>query len=103
VISVKPQVRIAKVGRAAATGKITIRGNGFGGYAEGSGTSVTGTVIGAGGGTETVEAAVVSWSDTAIEVDFGAETVPEAVTVNSVFGSDSSQVARGKRGRGKRK
>jgi hypothetical protein len=103
VVSVKPNVRIARVGRSAATSKMTIRGSGFGGYAEGSGTSVTGTIAAAGGGTETVEAEILSWSDTAIEADFGAETVPEAVTVNSVFGSDSSAVARGKRGRGNRK
>jgi hypothetical protein len=101
VISIKPQVAIA---RATGRSSVTIAGSGFGGYAAGSGTSVTGTVsIGNRGKIKTVEAAIVSWSDTTIEVDFGARTVPDDVTVNSVFGSDTSQVSRGGRGAGKRK
>ena len=41
VISVVPWVRIS---RAVYQGKVTILGTGFGGYAEGSATSVTGTI-----------------------------------------------------------
>jgi len=35
-----------------------------------------------------VEAAIVSWSDTTIEADFGGAS-PNEVTVNSVFGSST--------------
>jgi hypothetical protein len=103
VISVKPQVAIA---RATGRSSVTITGSGFGGYAAGSGTSVTGTVTTSKRRNikiKTVEAAIVSWSDTTIEADFGARTVPDDVTVNSVFGSDTSRVSRGGRGTGKRK
>ncbi len=101
VITIKPQVAVA---RATGRSSVTINGSGFGGYAAGSGTSVTGTVsIGNGGRIKTVEAAIVSWSDTTIEADFGARTVPDDVTVNSVFGSDTSKINRGGRGSGKKK
>jgi hypothetical protein len=99
VVTVKPQVQIAKVARAG-DGEVTISGSGFGGYAAGSGTSVTGTVR-RGKKTKTVEAEIVSWDDTAIRADFGGAS-PDAVTVNSVYGADSSVVPR-TGGRGKRK
>jgi len=98
VITVKPKVKIARVARATGKSTLTIRGSGFGGYAAGSGTSVAGTLA-----SGSVEAAIVSWSDTKIEADFGDGAIPDDVTVNSVFGSDTAQVARGKRGRGRRK
>jgi hypothetical protein len=72
---------------------VTIRGSGFGGYAAGSGTSVTGKVTtgrGKNKTTTTVEAAIVSWSDTKIEADFASR--PDEVTVSSVFGSATSEV-----------
>jgi hypothetical protein len=100
VISIKPQVVIT---RASGYSTVRINGSGFGGYAAGSGTSVTGTVtigIPGNGKTKTVEAAIVSWSDTTIEADFGARRAPDDITVNSVFGSDTSQVSR--RGRSRR-
>jgi len=103
VISIKPQVIIAEV---TGDSTVTITGSGFGGYAEGSGTAVTGTVTTRKGNrkkTRTVNAAIVSWSDTAIEADFGAETSPSEVTVNSVFGSDTSQVGATRNGSGKRR
>jgi hypothetical protein len=98
VITVKPKVKIARVARATGKSTLTIQGSGFGGYAAGSGTSVAGTLA-----SGSVEAAIVSWSDTKIEADFGDGAIPDDVTVNSVFGSDTAQVARGKRGRGRRK
>jgi hypothetical protein len=82
VISVVPEVIIT---RLSSDGIVTIEGNGFGGYAAGSGTSVTGDIAG-----ETVEATVVSWSGTLIKADFGAS--PVTVTVNSVFGTATSEV-----------
>jgi hypothetical protein len=90
VISIKPDVIITGV---AGRETVTISGSGFGGYAAGSGTSVTGTVIVGRGKwkmTATVEAAIVSWSDTTIEAEFGSR--PIEVTVNSVFGSAASEV-----------
>jgi hypothetical protein len=89
---------VRAVKEAAGGSTVTISGSGFAGYAAGSGTSVTGTVTTVRGGrkkTKTVDAAIVSWSDTAIEADFGVGTIPNAVTVNSVFGSDTSQIRRG--------
>ncbi|MHC4165898.1 MAG: hypothetical protein ACYSWQ_02950 [Planctomycetota bacterium] len=69
-------------------GIVTINGSGFAGYLEGLETSVTGKItagIGRTKTTTTVEATIVSWSDTVIKADFGAS--PDAVTVNSVFGT----------------
>ena len=95
VISIKPEVIITE---ATAGRTVTINGSGFGGYAAGSGTSVTGTVTTGKGRwktTTTVEAAIVSWSDTTIEADFGS--IPNEVTVNSVFGSAAAEVSKGKK------
>jgi hypothetical protein len=92
VISIVPVVRIS---RASYRGTVTILGSGFGGYAKGSATSVTttvSTVIGRRTTTRTVEAKVISWSDTRIEADFG--TLPGQVTVKSVFGSATATVSR---------
>ena len=86
VISIKPEVTITG---ATGHGTVTINGSGFGGYAAGSGTSVTRTVTRK-GTTTTVEATVISWSDTTIEADFGLR--PNEVTVNSVFGTAASEV-----------
>ncbi|MCP4451151.1 MAG: hypothetical protein GY809_06795 [Planctomycetes bacterium] len=84
-IAIVPEVIITYV--TVGDGVMVIEGMGFSGYAEGSGTSVTGT-----NGTSIVEATIVSWSDTVIEADFGAsaqEVSLSAVTVNSVFGADT--------------
>jgi len=92
VISVSPTVRVS---RAIYQGQVTILGQGFGGYAKGSSTSVTGTVSRGSGRratAQTVQAEVISWSNTKIVVDFGA--LPDQVTVNSVFGSASAPVSR---------
>jgi hypothetical protein len=102
-IIVKPQVTITE---AAGDRMVTITGSGFGGYAEGSGTAVIGTVTTRTGKktkTRTVNASIVSWSETAIEADFGIGTSPSEVTVNSVFGSDSSQVNSTRNGSGKKR
>jgi hypothetical protein len=91
VISVTPKVII---NGATGDATLTIRGSGFGGYAAGSGTTVTGTIARGGKNktTRTVEAEIVSWSDTKIEVDFASR--PDEVTVSSVFGSATSEVKR---------
>jgi hypothetical protein len=91
VISVLPKVKITKASGGNGKGKVTILGSGFGGYAAGSGTAVTGTMSGG-----TVEATIVSWSDTKIRAEF--DSSPEDVTVTSVFGSASSEVAAGAMG-----
>jgi hypothetical protein len=92
VISIKPQVIITE---ATGGSTVTINGSGFGGYAAGSGTSVSGTVtIRKGRKTKTMDAAIVSWSDTTIEADFGVGTLANEVSVNSVFGSDTAEVHR---------
>jgi len=91
VISVVPVVRIS---RAAYQGTVTILGGGFGGYAENSTISVTGTIttgVGRRATTTTATARILSWSDSKIEADFGA--VPRDVTVNSLFGSARAAVS----------
>jgi hypothetical protein len=77
-IQIVPTVSITGV--TTSDGIVTIEGAGFSGYLEGSGTSVTLTA-----GTATVEAKIVSWTDTVIKVKSDAS--PDAVTVKSVFGS----------------
>jgi hypothetical protein len=92
VISVSP---VARISRATYQGKVTILGTGFAGYAKGSPTSVTGTISTGSGKrvvTKTVEAKIVSWSDTKIVADFGV--LPGKVTVNSIFGSSTASVSR---------
>jgi len=94
-VSIVPTVVITGV---ADDGTVTIRGSGFGGYAEGSsGTFVTATgIAGAGGGQEKKSATttevgtIVSWSDTRIKVRFGS--TPEQITVYSLFGAATSEV-----------
>ncbi len=88
VISVTPKVAISETTGGAT---VTITGSGFGGYAAGSGTSVTGRVIRRNGNSTTVDGTIVSWSDTVIEADFGSKR-PNQVTVNSVFGSATAVV-----------
>jgi len=102
VISIRPQVIIVE-----ATGRktVTIHGSGFGGYAEGSGTAVTGTRTSVPGWhrrTPIMEATIVSWSDTTIVAEF--RSPPNQVTVNSVFGTAQTKVfgSRNGRDRGRR-
>jgi hypothetical protein len=97
VISVRPEVVIVE-----ATGgrTVTIRGSGFGGYAAGRGTAVTGTAASVRGWfreAPIMEATIVSWSDTTIVAEF--RSPPNQVTVNSVFGTAQSGVVRGRSGR----
>jgi hypothetical protein len=82
VISITPEVIITD---ATCDGTVTINGSGFAGYAEGSGTLVTGTIK-----TGTVEATIISWDDTLIEADF--DSCPDEVTVDAVFGTSTSEV-----------
>ena len=98
-ISITPKVIITRT-TGDSTTVITIKGSGFAGYAAGSGTSVTGRVTRGGKNkiTTTVEADIVSWSDTTIEADFG-RLRPNQVTVSSVFGSATSEVTRKRTGR----
>jgi hypothetical protein len=91
VISITPKVVIT--GTSGGT-TVKINGRGFAGHQEGSGTSVTGKVVTGKGKhrtTTTVEAEIVSWSDTAIEADFGSSS-PNEVTVTSVFGNATAAV-----------
>ncbi len=91
VISIVPAVTITQ---AVADRLVTITGSGFAGYAQGSGTSVSGTVI-ASVGTRvrerTLQATIISWSDTKIVARFFA--IPNKVTVRSVFGSATSMTS----------
>lgn len=111
VASVKPKVSIADA-TCAEDGSVTLTGSGFGGYLEGSGISVSGTVptgkAKKGRTTKTEEASIASWSDTQIEARFG--TCPSDATVNSLNGTSTTAVAsagqgsgRGERGGVKRK
>lgn len=90
-LTVVPQVTIAS---ATSDGAVTIAGSGFAGFAEGLGTSVTGTVKfgwGKWARTTSVPAEIISWSDDEIVVDFGPAAVKN-VQVNSVFGAASAEV-----------
>ncbi len=80
-ISVKPNVAITGVTVNGTT--LTITGSGFSGYAPGSGTIVAGEGQAA--------ATILAWTDTAIVARFDA--APGQVTVSSVFGSASAEVA----------
>lgn len=81
VVTVVPQVRITA---ASGDKTLTITGSGFGGYAEGSGTSVT---------AGSAEATIVSWSDTTIVADFAS--TPSEITVTSLYGSATAEVGGG--------
>lgn len=86
VISIIPQVTITRA--VASRGLTTINGGGFGGYAAGSGTTVTGTYltrVGRHVRVETMEGRVISWNDRRIVVSFS--NAPGTVKVRSVFGS----------------
>ncbi len=90
VISIVPAVTIT---RASANGPVTITGSGFGGYARGSGTTVTGTVsYGRVRRTQarTIQATIISWSDTRIVARF--REVPQTVSVRSVFGNATVRI-----------
>ncbi len=92
VVTVVPKVRIK---RAAGSTTVTILGNGFGGFARGSGTTVTGrvtTVEGKRTRIRVLTGTVVSWVDGKIVARFAA--APSQVTVRSVFGGATSAVAR---------
>ena len=105
-ISIVPEVVITE---AVSDGVVTIAGSGFGRYAEGSGTMVTGTVAaGKGRGKKapndaTVElATILSWINTKIVAQFVA--TPKHLTVYSVYGTAASEVdaaASGRRNGGK--
>ncbi len=90
VISIVPAVRITS---AVANGPVTITGRGFGGYAKGAGTIVTGTIMGArtrGAQANTMQATILSWTDTQIVARF--RQVPQTVSVHSVFGAAAARV-----------
>ena len=101
VISIKPGVTISDA--ICDNGTVNINGSGFSGFvdAENSGALITGTVTTGKGKkkkTTTVGAEVISWTDTRIEAQFDA--CPSEVTVDSVFGSATSEVG-GDSGSGK--
>jgi len=91
-LSIVPKVAIT---RALANGPVTIRGQGFGGYAEGA-TFVSTTVVGKakrrnGKRKRTTEVGtIVSWTDKKIVAQFASS--PDKVTVHSIFGDASSAV-----------
>ncbi|MHC4351419.1 MAG: PKD domain-containing protein [Planctomycetota bacterium] len=97
VISVVPEVRIIEATAPKDESVVEIRGSGFGGYAEGSGTVVAGTVNP--GNSTTVEAAIQAWSDTMILAVFDSDP-PKEVTVNSVFGSATARVSKADKEKG---
>jgi PKD repeat protein len=98
-LSIRPQVLITDA--SFKDSAVTITGRGFGGYAEGSGTSVTGTIK-VGNRNVSVEGTIISWSDTMIVAGFDSR--PIDVTVHSVFGSSAPEVVvKIKRGRGGRR
>jgi len=81
VITIVPEVIITE---ATGSGTITITGSGFGGFVDGSGTSVT---------AGTLEATIVSWNDTTIVAQF--DSSPSEITVNSIFGSVATGIGGG--------
>jgi hypothetical protein len=84
-ISIVPRVKITQ---ATSTGNtVTVTGAGFGGYAARSRTSLTGTTLQGAAVTGTI----VSWNDGKIVANFAS--LPNTVTVNSVFGKAAAQVA----------
>ncbi|MHB8971574.1 MAG: hypothetical protein ACYC3X_18410 [Pirellulaceae bacterium] len=90
VLSVIPVVTITK---ASGTGPVTITGRGFGGYAVGAGTTVTGTISGGrvrGAQTRTIQGTIISWSDKQIVARF--REVPQTVSVHSVFGNATVRI-----------
>ncbi|MHB8971575.1 MAG: hypothetical protein ACYC3X_18415 [Pirellulaceae bacterium] len=90
VLSVIPVVTITK---ASGTGPVTITGRGFGGYAVGAGTTVTGTISGGrvrGAQTRTIQGTIISWSDKQIVARF--REVPQTVSVHSVFGNAAVRI-----------
>jgi hypothetical protein len=89
VVSIVPVVTI---NTAIANGPVTITGSGFSGYAAGSGTTVTGTVVSRKAARpRTVEATIISWSESTIVAHF--REVPQTVTVYSVFGHAAARVS----------
>jgi hypothetical protein len=91
VVSIVPKVTITNV---RLNRPVVIVGSGFGGYAKGSGTAVTATFAGLRRGrARTVEAAIVSWSNTRIVARF-PETpqTPQTLSVRSVFGNTSYKI-----------
>jgi hypothetical protein len=86
VISVIPRVEITKAAAMPSTKTVTITGGGFAGYAPGSRTSVIGTTSNG----KNVKGTVVSWKDGKIVVKFS--TLPNKVTVSSIYGSAISTV-----------
>lgn len=90
VISIIPRVTISRVN---VDRSITITGSGFGGYAKGAETAVTGTVTSLRGGRPTtVGAVILAWSDTEIVAAFRQK--PETLTVRSVFGRVTYRIGR---------
>ncbi len=80
----------------ALEGTVTINGRGFGGYVAGSITSVTAPITTGNGNRKTttyVKGTIISWSDTTIVAEF--DSGPNEVTVQSVFGTDTSEVGGG--------
>jgi hypothetical protein len=91
VLSVLPTVKITS---ASLNGPVTITGSGFGGYAQGSETTVTGTISGGrvrGAETRTIQASIISWSDTQIVARF--REAPQTVSVHSIFGNATVRIA----------
>ncbi len=90
-LSVLPRVTISTV---SIDGLIaTINGNGFGGFAPGSGMKVMAVAVnGRTGKLVTIEGIVKSWTDTKIVASF--RYPPKSLTVTSVFGTAVRRLAR---------
>jgi hypothetical protein len=85
-ITLLPKVKITKATAAPKAKTVTISGAGFSGYAAGGGTAVTGTTSAG----KSVKGKIVSWKDGKIVASF--TTLPNRVTVKSVFGRATSSV-----------
>ena len=90
VVSIIPPITITRA-TWSLDKRVTITGSGFGGYAAGSGTAVTGEVSN-GLRTKSVTGEVVAWAPGKIVVKF--PLIPSAVTVKSVFGGATSAVGK---------
>jgi hypothetical protein len=85
VITVKPAVAISSA--ACDNGTVTIRGNGFGAYADAANSGTSVTML---NGTAAAKCQVSAWTDNQITAQCGAG---DTIQVASVFGKASSSVA----------
>jgi hypothetical protein len=94
VITVVPKVRIDRA--AGRNGVVTIRGSGFSGYAQRSGTAVRGRFITVRRGrvsSRYVNGTIYSWEDGKIVAKWTGSATPNQVTIRTIFGNTTARVA----------